>query len=323
MLRFISFIVRDYFGFSRTESRGLLLLLTLVALSVGASIIYQKQEVAGYRQLSNDQEVLMELMQELEARAYQETEKKKEIVAKPEVKRFYFDPNTADVASLISLGIPDYLARRIEKYRSKGGIFTEQESLKKIYGFPDALYRDLAPFIRIAEKKADKPKTSSEHKVFPKPKEPERIAQDNEQAAKEAVPEDIRLNINETDSLALQQLHGIGEVISSRIVKFRDKLGGIHTIDQLEEVFHISEQAMASLRSSAYVEASFEPRKININQADFKTLRSHPYISYEVAQGIINHRRIYGNFTSTDQLKEVYQINEELLVKLLPYLVIY
>ena len=320
MFKLFSFIVRDYFGFSRTESRGLLLLLTLVVLSVGAVMIYEKREVATYQQLTEDKEVLMGLLQELEASTEQLDERivetKSKQVAKTEIKRFVFDPNTAGVERLISLGIPDYLAQRIDKYRSKGGSFAEPEALKKIYGFPESLYLELAPYIRIAQKEIHKPK------ALPKPEAPLKIEKEYEKAEKAAVPEVIRLNINQADSLALQQLPGIGKVFSSRIIKFRDQLGGIHSMDQLQEVYHISEEAMASLRASAFVEDDFQTQKININEADFKTLMAHPYISYEMAKGIINHRRIYGNFTSTDQLKEVYQMKEELLVKLLPYLVI-
>lgn len=316
MYKRFSYLIRDYFGFSRTESRGLLVLLMITVLAVMGSIFYEKYTINSYQHLSEDKAVLEALLRKLDARVVHPTDQKEE-VEKPEVKRFYFDPNTAGVESLINLGIPDYLAQRIEKYRRKGGHFKSPESLKKIYGFPEDLFRDLAPYIRIVEHKSSKPKANL---IVEKP---ENIAKENEQAGKVAVPEVIRLNINKTDSVALQQLQGIGKVISSRIVKFRDKLGGIHSIDQLQEVYHISEQAMASLRASAYVEDSFVPKKININQADFKTLYMHPYISYEMAKGIINHRRIYGKFTSANQLKEVYQINEESLVKLLPYLVIY
>jgi len=316
MLRLLSYIVRDYFGFSRTETRGLLLLLSLVVLAVGASVAYDRYEVT-YHQLPQDQEVLQGLLQQLEARAEYTSEEKNiddEAIA---VRKFNFDPNTAAVESLSQLGIPDFLAKRIEKYRNKGGSFSKAEDLKKIYGFPDDLYHELAPFIQIARK------SKPIQKDRQLPEKLETIAKTEDQPEDAAVTEEaIRLNINATDSLALEQLSGIGKVISSRIIKYRDRLGGIHSIEQLQEVYHISEEAMASLRSSAFVEENFEAQKININEADFKSLMAHPYISYEMAKGIMNHRRIYGSFTSAEQLKEVYQIKEESLVKLLPYLVI-
>ncbi len=39
------------------------------------------------------------------------------------IKRFAFDPNTIDKRGLISLGIPEFLAERIIRYREKGGVF--------------------------------------------------------------------------------------------------------------------------------------------------------------------------------------------------------
>ncbi len=320
MLKNISYVIRDYFGFSRTESRGLLLIFLLMLTVMVGSIAYEKYAVAPYQSLEQDQRLLEALTAELDARLVIENTNRKPEPKRPEIQRFNFDPNTADFVILTKLGIPDYLARRIEKYRSKGGSFRYAEELLKIYGFPDDLYRELSPFIRIEKKVA--------RQTYTKPDDGKSDVQPAKKNESEAYlsrikrPERIRLNINETDSLALQQLNGIGKVISSRIIKFRDQLGVIHSVEQLQEVYHINDQAIKSLQESVFVEESFETKKININQADFKTLLTHPYISYKMAKGIMNHRRIYGNFTSADQLKEVYQMNEELLVKLLPYLVI-
>jgi DNA uptake protein ComE-like DNA-binding protein len=318
-MKYVYWLVKDYFGFSRTESRGLFFMLALVLLAIGGNWYYDYHTVQHYALLQSDREVLAQLLTEIEQKQLPAEVVNVEADA-PVIKRelFFFDPNTADQKSLQRLGINEKMAQRIINYRSKGGSFRKAEDLLRIYGFPEALYADLRPYIQIAqvnhEKKAKKNSRASVLTPFPE----EATAREQ----KEAVLPKLSLDINHVDSLSLQQLQGIGPVLSSRIIRYRDQLGGIYDVAQLSEVYHISEQAMTALAESAYVDESFEPQKININAADFKMLLSHPYIDYELARAIMNHRRIYGNFTSPDQLREVYQIKEELLVKLLPYLVI-
>lgn len=316
-MKYLQQLIRDYFGFSRTESRGLFLLLSLICLSIWASMYY-RAAYPSFSQPIEDHDKLNTLMGELEANVT--AEKSSQLITSKNskvVKRFRFDPNTASVQDFITLGIPEFLSQRIDKYRSKGGTFYKPEDLLKIYGFKEHLYRELEAYIKIAKKKPVRIEEKTSHSgetVESLPKE--------ENLTKPPEPEVLLFNINDTDSLALQQLRGIGRITASRIIRFRDQLGGIHSLKQLKEVYHISDEALQSLEEYAFVDEKFETRKINVNQADFKTLLAHPYINYEVARAIMNHRRIYGNFTSTEQLKEVYQINEELLVKLLPYLVI-
>ena len=318
-MKYLYWMVKDYFGFSRTESRGLFFMLSFVLIAIGGSSYYDFYTYQDYALLQNDREVLAQMLTEIEQKQLlPEFVSAKSDAPVPKRELFHFDPNTADQNSLQRLGINEKMARRIINYRAKGGRFRKAEDLLRIYGFPEALYADLRPYIQLAQvseqKKGRKNFSASDH--LPQADEATVVEH------KEAVLPKFSLDINHVDSLSLQQLQGIGPVLSSRIIKYRDQLGGIYDVVQLGEVFHISEQAMTSLTEYAFVDESFEPQKININAADFKMLLSHPYIDYELARAIMNHRRIYGNFTSPDQLREVYQIKEELLVKLLPYLVI-
>ena len=62
------------------------------------------------------------------------------------VKLFYFDPNTISEDSLMMLPIPKKAARNLIKYRSKGGVFSKSEDLKKIYGMDDH-FNIIEPYI--------------------------------------------------------------------------------------------------------------------------------------------------------------------------------
>jgi len=311
LLKKLSFYVRNYFGFSRTETRGLFFLLTVSSLALAFAWYVEYAHYQHYSPQTSDLRILVSLMQVLE-----KNEQKKvntlPVRAETVIQRFPFDPNQSSPATLMALGINQRLTQTIVNYRNKGGKFYKKEDLLKIFGFPEKLYQELEPYIAIREQHRSGRQSKDAVQTSPLV-----LKQDSAQTFKM-----YSLDINQADSLQLQQLNGIGPVLSSRIVKYRDRLGGFHEHEQLEEIYHISEEALNALRAHTFVGEQYEPRQLNINTADFKTLLAHPYLSYEQVKGIVNHRKIYGNFTSLDQLREVPQLQEVSWDKLLPYLAI-
>ena len=49
----------------------------------------------------------------------------------------------------------------------------------------------------------------------------------------------IPINVNTATAETFQQLPGIGEILSRRIVKYRTSLGGFQRIDQLKNVYQL------------------------------------------------------------------------------------
>ena len=62
-----------------------------------------------------------------------------------------FDPNTADSTTLLKLGLRPWQVRNIYKYRSHGGIYKKPEDFARLYGLSAHKYKQLLPYIRIAE----------------------------------------------------------------------------------------------------------------------------------------------------------------------------
>jgi len=314
MIRWLTQAVRNYFGFSRRETRGVFVLMIIISLALFTTIYIEKNAYQHYQTKAEDQYILDSLITVLNDAI---VESPIVVASKKENKElFRFDPNTAPYEAFLKLGVSEKLSKRIVNYRNKGGKFYEKGDLLKIYGFPENLYAQLRPYIYISQKA--QPKHSK--KTFSEPKAVQKVTVGSKTSSAKYKPQ--LLDINLADSSELKTLRGIGDKLSARIIKYRNKLGGFHSKAQLKEIFHISDMALESLNNYTFIQQNFSPQKIKINEAEFKTLLSHPYIDYELAKSIMNHRRIYGNFSSTEQLKEVYYMKEELLVKLLPYVVI-
>ncbi|TAG86698.1 MAG: helix-hairpin-helix domain-containing protein, partial [Bacteroidetes bacterium] len=129
---------------------------------------------------------------------------------------FEFDPNQISIEQWEKLGLRNKIAQNIRKYIEKGGKFRTKESLKKVYGFPEELFEELEPYINI-----------------PTEEKTENIAE--KKSKKENIIEIFDLNT--ADTTTLMQIRGVGLKTAQSIIKFRDKIGGFSSLDQLNEVY--------------------------------------------------------------------------------------
>lgn len=133
--------------------------------------------------------------------------------------------------------------------------------------------------------------------------------------------QNLMLNINTTDSLDLMSLPGIGEVFASRIVKYRDLLGGYYYKDQLYEIYGMDSSLVLSIQQYLWIDKS-KINRINVNNSTMKRLYSHPYISYKLAKLIVKYREHHGLYNNLEDLKKIPLIDDQLFLKIVVYLVI-
>lgn len=125
-------------------------------------------------------------------------------------------------------------------------------------------------------------------------------------------------DLNTATAEALQIVKGIGPSFSERIVKFRSKLGGFASNDQLQEVYGLSDETISEIKKHFDVQSL--PRPIDINSDSAKVLANHPYINYDLAWIIINYRRQNGDIQSADDLRKIQALDDETFARLKPYL---
>ncbi len=102
-----------------------------------------------------------------------------------------------------------------------------------------------------------------------------------------------KMDINLADSASLEALPGIGEKLSSRIVRYRDRLGGFITIDQLKEVYGLSDTTFLLLSKLLFVANGYTPARIAVNQASYADFRRHPYISPAFLKALLAYRKTH------------------------------
>lgn len=216
-----------------------------------------------------------------------------------------FDPNTADSAELVDMGIPTFIVRNMLRYREKGGKFKSAATLSRIYGMDSSLFNQLKSFVQITDKIDSKydlvKKDTLEVKLL--------------YAKSEKFAEGTLVDLNSADTVILKQVPGIGSFLARKIVAYRNRLGGFVAVDQLQDI----KQIKVSLNK--WFTVSGKPlRYLEINKWGLDALRSHPYMDFYKAKAIIEYRRKRGKIKSLSQLSLFEEFSEKDLKRLSPYL---
>ena len=130
-----------------------------------------------------------------------------------------------------------------------------------------------------------------------------------------------KIDINLADSTALERLPGIGEKLSIRIVRYRDRLGGFVVLDQLKEVYGLSDSTFNFITRYLDINVAFKPLQIAVNKADYMQFRRHPYMTTSVLKALLAYRKTHGSipdFKSCELIAK--QIGDSLPTRIKPYL---
>lgn len=216
-----------------------------------------------------------------------------------------FDPNIADSAELVDMGIPTFIVRNMLRYREKGGKFKSAATLSRIYGMDSSLFNQLKSFVQITDKIDSKydlvKKDTLEVKLL--------------YAKSEKFAEGTLVDLNSADTIILKRVPGIGSFLARKIVAYRNRLGGFVAVDQLQDI----KQIKVSLNK--WFTVSGKPlRYLEINKWGLDALRSHPYMDFYKAKAIIEYRRKRGKIKSLSQLSLFEEFSEKDLKRLSPYL---
>ncbi len=207
-----------------------------------------------------------------------------------------FDPNAYNLKEWMALGLSEKQANVIMKF-SKYGIKSDEE-LSKIFVISPELFELI--------------KDSTFYNEIKHPTYEERkfIAVDKQK---------IVVELNAANQEVLETIPGIGPYFAKKIITFRDKLGGYLNKEQLLEINKMTPEILSSIKE--YI--SFDNElisQININEATSEDLSKHPYISWNVANAIVKFRAQHGNYESLNEILKTKIIDNELFLKIKPYL---
>ena len=129
------------------------------------------------------------------------------------------------------------------------------------------------------------------------------------------------VDINTATVEQLRNIPGMGNGLLYRILKYKERLGGFMTIEQVKETYGMSDSAFVLMQPFLKL---FSPiiTKININTATDYDLSGHPYIERNVAKAIVLYRIQHGNYQTINDIMKIVFIKEPLFQKIAPYLTV-
>lgn len=296
--------LNNHFGITKREYNGLLVLTGLLMASLLFPAVYDALSPAEPAWTAANEKSIQQLQWQMEEAVSPTTVSPANGTrpgAKKEPALFVFDPNRITAADWQRLGLTARQAAVLINYRLKGGRFYKATDLKRIFVISPQQYERLVPYVQIAA-----PKGSPVSPVQPVwEKRPQK--------------EWPLIDLNRADTTQLDQLKGIGPAFARRIIKYRDRLGGFYTKEQLLEVFGIDSMKFRDLEKQLLIDRD-AIRKIAINTAVFDQLRTHPYLSYKEMNAILQYRKQHGNYAGIDDLKKVLILDAKTIERLSPYL---
>lgn len=304
--------IKDLFDMHREERRGAVALIVLLLVLV-SWIVYEQWL------RSPKQHDLAEQRARMDAWVASRSEHQQDTVP---LKLFPFDPNAIGREEWKALGLTDKQIDGIERYQNKGGQFRTKKDLGRMYSIKPDQFTALQPFILLPDSFVRK--TYADRKFEPRQYERPQFDQ-RSPTIRERAPYEPRpsrsVEINSADTSSLIELPGIGPAFARSIVKFRDALGGFHSLDQLSEVYILKDKPDAVLKlKQVLILDTLAVRRIAINACTVEELAAHPYARWKVAKPLIAYRTQHGPFKQVADIKGCAAISEEVFRKLAPYL---
>jgi len=211
-----------------------------------------------------------------------------------------FNPNTITKEGLTALGLPEKVAGTMINFRKSGGKFYKPADLLHVYGMKEAWLEKLSPWIEIpATKKFD----------------PKKYEKKNRKTEKKTNP---ITDINTASYEEWQQLSGIGPYYADKLIMYREKLGGFHSVEQIKETYGLPDSVKQSILPALRPSPIFRP--LHINTMTAKELVAHPYIKWKQANLIVNYRTQHGPYQSPADISKILALKADFITQITPYL---
>ncbi len=202
-------------------------------------------------------------------------------------KVYPFNPNFITDYKGYTLGMSNEEIDRLHLFRSENRWVYTAKEFQQLTLISDSLLQILAPLFKFPEW-ANRPKNKKK-----------------ERTEKLAVAAVEHKDLNQATQEELKDIYGIGDKLSARIVKFRNRLGGFMVNEQLYDVYGLEEEVVLRLLEEFRVKEQPAIERININTASRREMEQLIYINQSLAIQIVTYRDSVGIIQSFNELTKI------------------
>ena len=267
---------KSHFAFNRSQQNGIFLLVLIIIV---LQLFYFFYPFSSKVEDNEEQQELVTRLQRSVDSLKQVQSRKDSVSITP------YNPNFISDYKGYRIGMSIEEIDRLHAHRARDLWVNSAEEFQQVTKVSDSLLAEISPFFRFPEWKT----ATSEKRELPK------------KAFSTAL---VKADLNSATAEDLQQVNGIGEKLSARIVNYRESLGGFRGGIQLKDVYGLSPEVVERALQRFEVE-NFPFEKLNINSATVVQLSEIPYLNYEIARAVVNLRKEVGNISSFEALSQI------------------
>ena len=209
----------------------------------------------------------------------------KKISNKSSYTIYPFNPNFITDFKGAKLGMSVKEIDRLLAFRKTGKFANSPEEFQRVTGISDSLLMAISPYFKFPDWVTNKQSYANNYKPYDKfPK-------------KEALK---ILDINQATKADLMKISGIGEALSDRILNQKQTLGAFVSMEQMNEIWGLSPEVLASLNTYFKIASLPNINKININSASIKELSQFYYFKGPIPRNIVLYRSMNGDLKIED-----------------------
>ncbi len=272
--------MKSHFKFTKSQRSGIFLLLLFIVI---AQCIYFFVDFSS-DEIPFESEEIEVFRKEVDSLRLVEIENNKP-------KIYPFNPNYITDYKGYTLGMSVEEIDRLHKYRAQNKWVNSAKEFQNITKVSDSLLDTMASHFKFPEWVTN-----------PKPK----TFQNNYNNYNKILTYEQKADLNEATAEQLQKVNGIGEKLSERIIKFRNKfVGGFIADIQLQDVYGLTPEVIGRVTNQFTVKTPRTITKFNLNAATVEELVTIQHIDYDLAYEIVDQRTLRSGFSSFTELTKV------------------
>lgn len=220
------------------------------------------------------------------------------------LKIFPFNPNFITDYRGYVLGMSVEEIDKILAYRAADKWANSAAEFQQVTGISDSLLEKIEPYFRF----------------------PEWVTREQSSVKVKSPQQTVPLSYNDKKDLnsatveELQEVIGIGEVLSGRIVNYKNKIGGFVNDLQLKDIYGLNYEVRDLVLARFTVKNAPQPEILNINTASVLELSEVPYLNYELAREIVNYRLLHEKIDNFEELANIKDFPSEKIDRIALYL---
>ncbi|GIJ97135.1 hypothetical protein CAPN001_17040 [Capnocytophaga stomatis] len=286
--------MKRFSTFNRNQRVGIVILLLIIVI---LQVIYFAVDFSEDK-ISIEKQQFTELNKELDSLRKVALKPKKDTILP-------FNPNFITDYKGFTLGMKPEEIDRLLAFRKENKFVNSAKEFQEVTKISDSLLLKISPYFKFPDW-VNKSKSVENKNVKPEVK------------PKVITKKDVNLASKED----FMEIRGIGDVLSDRILKYREKLQGFSEIMQVSEVYGLEKEVFNRVAEQFEVKTLPNIQKKNLNELNMYELAKIPYIKFDEAKKIIALRSELVNIKSFEELLKISEFNQEKIRKIQMYLYI-